>query len=205
MGIHDSTMRAAVADFVPAHRRGGGYGTFTAIYGLAWLAGASIIGLLYEHGPHLAVIFIAAGAAVRHGIAHPAAARRSQRRPSVTTPAQPEPAQAAPKRRRGVRAFVPAGSLLVAAAVFTVLVVVRFGPMHLLDRDVALTLNHYISHRRLQLAVWKTITTIGGPSTWRALGALAAILLWYRRRDVTRCSSRQPSRAARLFPARSRS
>lgn len=48
MGIHDSTMRAAVADFVPAHRRGAGYGTFTAIYGLAWLAGAAIIGFLYE-------------------------------------------------------------------------------------------------------------------------------------------------------------
>jgi undecaprenyl-diphosphatase len=100
----------------------------------------------------------------------------------VTTPAQPEPAQAAPKCRRGVWAFVPAGLLLVAAAVLTVLVVVRFGPMHLLDRDVALRLNHYISHRRLQLVVWKTITTIGGPSTWRVLGALAAILLWYRRR-----------------------
>ncbi|MEO7263195.1 MAG: MFS transporter [Jatrophihabitantaceae bacterium] len=60
MGIHDSTMRAAVADFVPPHRRGGGYGTFTAIYGLAWLAGAAIIGLLYDHGPHLAAIFIGA-------------------------------------------------------------------------------------------------------------------------------------------------
>lgn len=58
MGIHDSTMRAAVADLVPPHRRGGGYGTFTAIYGLAWLAGAAIIGLLYEHGPHLAALFI---------------------------------------------------------------------------------------------------------------------------------------------------
>ncbi len=48
MGVHDSTMRAAVTDFVPAHRRGAGYGTFTAIYGLAWLAGAALIGLLYE-------------------------------------------------------------------------------------------------------------------------------------------------------------
>lgn len=60
MGIHDSTMRAAVADFVPPHRRGGGYGTFTAIYGLAWMLGSAIIGLLYEHGPHLAVVFIGA-------------------------------------------------------------------------------------------------------------------------------------------------
>jgi len=45
MGAHESTLRAAVADLVPAHRRGGGYGTFTAIYGLAWLTGASIIGV----------------------------------------------------------------------------------------------------------------------------------------------------------------
>jgi predicted MFS family arabinose efflux permease len=60
MGIHDSTMRAAVADFVPAHRRRAGYGTFTAIYGLAWLAGAAIIGLLYEHSTIAAVIFVSA-------------------------------------------------------------------------------------------------------------------------------------------------
>ncbi len=36
MGAHESTLRAAVADLVadlvPAHRRGGGYGTFTAIF-----------------------------------------------------------------------------------------------------------------------------------------------------------------------------
>ena len=59
MGVHDSTMRAAVADFVPAHRRGAGYGTFTAIYGLAWLAGAALIGLLYEHSVTSVVTFIA--------------------------------------------------------------------------------------------------------------------------------------------------
>ena len=59
MGVHDSTMRAAVTDFVPAHRRGAGYGTFTAIYGLAWLAGAALIGLLYEHGVTAVVVFVA--------------------------------------------------------------------------------------------------------------------------------------------------
>ncbi|MEO6500325.1 MAG: MFS transporter [Jatrophihabitantaceae bacterium] len=58
MGIHDSTMRAAVADFVPAHRRGAGYGTFTAIYGLAWLAGAAIIGFLYERSLTDTFVFI---------------------------------------------------------------------------------------------------------------------------------------------------
>jgi MFS family permease len=58
MGVHDSTMRAAVADLVPAHRRGAGYGTFTAVYGLAWLAGAALIGLLYEHGLGVTVAFV---------------------------------------------------------------------------------------------------------------------------------------------------
>ncbi len=48
MGVHESTMRAAVTDLVPAHRRGTGYGTFTAVYGLAWLAGGAIIGALYD-------------------------------------------------------------------------------------------------------------------------------------------------------------
>ena len=47
LGIHESTLRAAVADLVPAARRGTGYGIFTAIYGTAWLAGSTIIGALY--------------------------------------------------------------------------------------------------------------------------------------------------------------
>jgi MFS family permease len=49
LGMHESTMRAAVADLVPASRRGSGYGTFTAIYGLAWMAGGTAIGALYAH------------------------------------------------------------------------------------------------------------------------------------------------------------
>ncbi len=48
LGIHESTLRAAVTDLVPVGRRGAGYGTFTAVYGLAWLAGGWVIGLLYE-------------------------------------------------------------------------------------------------------------------------------------------------------------
>jgi MFS family permease len=48
LGIHESTLRAAVADLVPAGRRGTGYGIFTAIYGIAWLAGSTIIGALYS-------------------------------------------------------------------------------------------------------------------------------------------------------------
>jgi MFS family permease len=49
LGMHESTMRAAVADLVPTARRGSGYGTFTAIYGLAWMGGGTAIGALYAH------------------------------------------------------------------------------------------------------------------------------------------------------------
>jgi MFS family permease len=49
MGVHESTMRAAVADMVPAARRGVGFGTFTAVYGLAWLGGGTILGALYDY------------------------------------------------------------------------------------------------------------------------------------------------------------
>jgi MFS family permease len=58
MGVHESTMRAAVADLVPAARRGVGYGTFTADYGLAWLVGAATIGFLYSRSIEDAEIFV---------------------------------------------------------------------------------------------------------------------------------------------------
>ena len=60
MGVHESTMRAAVADLVPRERRGVGYGTFTAVYGLAWLAGAALIGLLYDVSIDTAITFTVA-------------------------------------------------------------------------------------------------------------------------------------------------
>lgn len=59
MGIHESTLRAAVADMVPAARRGTGYGIFTAAYGLAWLAGSTIIGALYGRSLVSIVLFVA--------------------------------------------------------------------------------------------------------------------------------------------------
>ena len=58
MGVHESTMRAAVADLVPAARRGFGYGTFGAVYGLAWLGGAAAIGTLYDHSVGSAEVFV---------------------------------------------------------------------------------------------------------------------------------------------------
>lgn len=58
-GIHGSTLRAAVADLTPAPRRATAYGTFTAVYGLAWLAGATLIGALYERSVDEVVAFTA--------------------------------------------------------------------------------------------------------------------------------------------------
>ncbi len=46
LGVHESTMRAAVADLVPGERRGTGYGLFTAVYGITWFGGATAIGAL---------------------------------------------------------------------------------------------------------------------------------------------------------------
>jgi MFS family permease len=60
MGAHESTMRAAVADLVPAHRRGAGFGMYTAVYGLAWLGGTTVIGWLYGRSTGQAAAFIVA-------------------------------------------------------------------------------------------------------------------------------------------------
>jgi len=48
MGMQESTMRAGVAGLAPANKRGSAYGMVTACYGLAWLAGSFLIGLLYQ-------------------------------------------------------------------------------------------------------------------------------------------------------------
>jgi MFS family permease len=48
LGVQESTMRAAVADFAPPGRRGTAYGTFTAAYGVAWLGGSTLVGVLYD-------------------------------------------------------------------------------------------------------------------------------------------------------------
>jgi MFS family permease len=56
MGVHESTMKAAVADLVPSPRRGTGYGLFGTSYGIAWLGGV-IIGALLARSPTAVVAF----------------------------------------------------------------------------------------------------------------------------------------------------
>lgn len=61
MGVQETVMRAAVADLVPAASRGTAYGLFNAMFGLAWFAGSSLMGLLYERSPgHVAAFSVAA-------------------------------------------------------------------------------------------------------------------------------------------------
>ncbi len=57
MGLQESVMRAAVADLVPAARRGTAYGLFDAAYGTAWLVGSLMMGWLYGVAPIALVAF----------------------------------------------------------------------------------------------------------------------------------------------------
>ena len=55
VGIHETVMRAAIADITPVERRGMAYGIFNAIYGLAFFAGSTAMGFLYDVSPLLLI------------------------------------------------------------------------------------------------------------------------------------------------------
>ncbi|MBC7325411.1 MAG: MFS transporter [Moorella sp. (in: Bacteria)] len=61
MGIQETVMRAAVADMIPAAKRGFAYGVFNTAYGLAWFAGSALLGFLYDLSLTWVIVF-AAGA-----------------------------------------------------------------------------------------------------------------------------------------------
>lgn len=58
MGMQETVLRAAVADFTPAGRRGFAYGVFNTAYGAAWFAGSLAIGALYTAGTSYAAGFM---------------------------------------------------------------------------------------------------------------------------------------------------
>ena len=64
MGIHETIMRAAVADLTPLSRRGTAYGIFNMIYGLAWFIGSSLIGLLYSVSLELIIVWVGVAEAI---------------------------------------------------------------------------------------------------------------------------------------------
>lgn len=49
MGIHESTLRATVADLVPSGHRATAYGIFAGVVGAASLAGGALTGGLYGY------------------------------------------------------------------------------------------------------------------------------------------------------------
>lgn len=58
MGIHETTMRAAIADLTPIEHRGFAYGIFNTVYGVAWLLGSTVIGLLYDFSMLCLILFV---------------------------------------------------------------------------------------------------------------------------------------------------
>ena len=58
-GVQDSTVKALVADLVPAEQRGSAYGWFAVFQGLGALAGAVVAGALYANLPLLVVLVVA--------------------------------------------------------------------------------------------------------------------------------------------------
>ena len=63
MGAQESIMKAAVAEMVPAERRGAAYGLFNAGYGLAWFLGSAAMGLMYDWSLAALVVFSVAAQA----------------------------------------------------------------------------------------------------------------------------------------------
>ncbi|MBI4338914.1 MAG: MFS transporter [Chloroflexi bacterium] len=57
MGAQESIVRAAIADMVPAERRGAAYGTFNSAFGIAWFLGSATMGILYDLSVPLLVAF----------------------------------------------------------------------------------------------------------------------------------------------------
>ncbi|WP_042338094.1 MFS transporter [Paraburkholderia ferrariae] len=57
MGVHESIIPAAVAPMVGRAKRASAFGTFTAIYGVCWFLGSSLIGWIYDHSVDATVLF----------------------------------------------------------------------------------------------------------------------------------------------------
>jgi len=58
MGIHETIMRAAIADLTPIDQRGFAYGIFNTAYGAAWLFGGALMGLLYDFSISYLILFV---------------------------------------------------------------------------------------------------------------------------------------------------
>lgn len=58
MGIQETILRAAVADYTHISKRGTVYGIFNTVYGVSWLIGSTLIGLLYTMSVSYLIIYV---------------------------------------------------------------------------------------------------------------------------------------------------
>jgi len=58
MGIHETVMRAAIADLTPIEHRGFAYGMFNTVYGASWFFGSTLMGLLYDLSISYLILFV---------------------------------------------------------------------------------------------------------------------------------------------------
>jgi MFS family permease len=58
MGIHETIMRAAIADLTSIDKRGMGYGIFNAIYGASFFIGSALMGVLYDFSLSFITVFV---------------------------------------------------------------------------------------------------------------------------------------------------
>lgn len=57
MGTQQSLMRAIVGNWIAKQKRGSVYGLFNMAYGISWLLGSIVMGVLYDHSIVLLVVF----------------------------------------------------------------------------------------------------------------------------------------------------
>ncbi|OHD20822.1 MAG: MFS transporter [Spirochaetes bacterium GWD1_27_9] len=60
MGIHETIVKAAIADLTPLKKRGTGYGIFNTVNGIAFFVSSAVIGLLYKFSFTAIIIFAVA-------------------------------------------------------------------------------------------------------------------------------------------------
>jgi MFS family permease len=57
MGMQESVLRAAIANMIPAEKRGSAYGIFNMGYGFFWFVGSALMGILYDVSISYVVLF----------------------------------------------------------------------------------------------------------------------------------------------------
>jgi MFS family permease len=68
LGAQDATLRGGIAQVVSMNKRGGAFGAFNGVYGVAWFAGSAVMGLLYDHSLMALVAFGIAAQLVAAGM-----------------------------------------------------------------------------------------------------------------------------------------